>query len=76
LIHLGLEHAIRKVQENQKGLELNGMYQLLINADGVNILGKNAEAVLVVSKEVGLEANASKTKYVFILSPECRVIII
>jgi hypothetical protein len=42
----------------------------LVYADGVNILGgsvhtvkENAEALLVASKETGLEVNADKTKY-------------
>jgi hypothetical protein len=36
-----LEYAIRKVQENQVGMKLNGVHQILINADGVNLLGEN-----------------------------------
>ena len=42
----------------------------LANADAVNILGgsahtvkENAEALLVATKENGLEVNADKTKY-------------
>ena len=43
---------------------------LLAYADGVNILGgsvhtvkKNAEALVAAAKEIGLEVNAHKTKY-------------
>jgi hypothetical protein len=51
-------------------LKLHGTYQLLVDADDVNILGgsvhtinKKAEALVVASKENGLEEDAAKTKY-------------
>ena len=50
--------------------EVKWSHQLLVNADDVNILGrsvhtikKNAEALVVASKETELNMNADKTKY-------------
>ena len=70
LFKFALECTIRRVQVNQDGLKLNGTHQLLVYADDVNRLGEsvhtikeNREALIVASKEIGLEANADKTNY-------------
>jgi hypothetical protein len=67
LFNFALEYAIRRVQENQEGLKLNGTHQLRAYADGANIVEgntdtvkKNKEALLDASKEVGLGVNPEK----------------
>jgi hypothetical protein len=69
LFNFGLECAIRKVQENQIGLELNGAHQLFFYAGYINFFGDNTNAIkefketlLEASRDVGLEINAEKTK--------------
>jgi hypothetical protein len=65
LFNYVLEIPIRRVQ-------VNGTHQLLSYADEVNRLRgsvhtikENAEILTVASKEIGLELNADKIKYMF-----------
>jgi hypothetical protein len=46
LFDFTLVDAIRKVQENQVGLKLNVIHQLLVYADDVNLLGDNVFLLL------------------------------
>ena len=67
--NFALEYAIRRVQVIQDGLKLNGTHQLLVHADGVNVLGGSVhnvkgkvEALIVTSKEIGLDVITDKSK--------------
>ncbi|KAJ4445822.1 hypothetical protein ANN_12507 [Periplaneta americana] len=64
------QYAIRKVQDNREGLELNGLHQLLVYAGDMNMLGENPQTIrenagilLEANKEIVLEVNPEKTKY-------------
>jgi hypothetical protein len=72
LFNYALNYAIREVQEIQVGLKLNEANQLLVYADDVNLLDdsvntikENREILLGTSRDVVLEINAEKTKYIF-----------
>jgi retron-type reverse transcriptase len=76
LFNFALEYTFRKVQENQVGLKLNETHQLLVYADDVNLLADNIDiiktrTIIDVTKDIGIEVNAEKTKY-SVSPPECR----
>jgi hypothetical protein len=66
LLSFALAYAIGNIQFSKEGLIFNGIHQLLCADDAklfgknMNIMKKNAEALLVAGKEVGLEVNIEK----------------
>jgi hypothetical protein len=75
LFSFALEYAIR----TKVGLDLNGTHQLLVYADCVNLLGdsintvkEDSETLSEASRDIGLEINAEKTKYMIVSLSELR----
>ena len=71
LFNFALEYAIMRVEVSQDGLKLNGTHPLFY-ANDASVLGrnmhtlkKNTEVSVFASKEIGLDVNANKTKYMF-----------
>lgn len=70
LFNFVLEYDITRIQINQSFLTVNGTREISVYIGAVNILGgcvnsikEKAEALLVVSKESGLDVNDDETKY-------------
>jgi hypothetical protein len=72
VFNFAFEYDIWRVQENQEGLILSGIHQLLACADdtlvGENMgnIHKNTKALLDACNEFGLEVNPEKTTHILI----------
>jgi hypothetical protein len=66
-----LVYAVRKARGNQVGIKLNGIHQLLANADDLNLLGcsvntskKNTRTLIDNTNEIVLEMCLEETTYI------------
>ncbi|PSN38555.1 hypothetical protein C0J52_14819 [Blattella germanica] len=69
LFNFVLEHAIKSL-EDKEGVQLNGIHKLLVYADDIVLLGDsdeilkdNMHILRSNTRELGLEVNVNKTKY-------------
>ena len=67
LFNFALEYAIRKVQETNLGLDINGTHQVLAYADDVNLIGddirtteRNADVLLNTCKDISHGVSTKK----------------
>jgi hypothetical protein len=70
---MSLTSFLKWVSVSLVELKLNGTHQLLVYADDVNLLDDNIDTIksntqtlIDASKEVGLEVNTEKTKYMLL----------
>ena len=67
LLNFALKYAIKKVQETNLVLDMNGTHQVLAYADDVNLIGnnikieRNAYVLINACKYIGLAVNKGKT---------------
>ena len=59
-------------------MKINDTHQLLVYTDDIlggsgHTIKENAEALVVASKEIGLEVSADKTVYMVMSRSECRM---
>jgi hypothetical protein len=64
LFNFALEYAIRRVQGNQELLAYAD--DIIIVVENIDTIQKNTKSLLDASKEVGLEVNTEKTKYMLV----------
>ena len=72
LFNFALEYAIRRLQENRIGLDMNGKYQLFVYADNVNMLGENLQTFRE-NAEILIKASKEKTKYCICSHPGIKM---
>jgi hypothetical protein len=70
LFYFALVNIIRTVLGNEFSMELNGIcqqffyvYQINLLADSINNIKHNTETLLRACRNLGLEINSEKTKY-------------